>query len=98
MDTGEKSKPYAVIRNQDTVALSDIPVLSYGDFMLFAGEWLTQQTHHCVNYFAYPTSGGLKFIFCLADDGEKNIKVVSHELPTGTKKQLTALTRDFFPM
>ena len=98
METREKTKSYATLTNQGTIALKDVPLLSYGEFIWAAESLLKSEARHCVNYFAYPVPQGLRFIFCVADDVEKNIKVVSHELPSGGKKQLTSLTREYFPM
>ncbi len=97
METAE-GKSYATILNQATISLSDVPVLPYGQFMQTAEALLKSETRHCINYFAYHTPRGLKFIFCVADDAEKNIKIVSHELLSTDKQQLTSLTRNFFPM
>jgi Ni,Fe-hydrogenase III large subunit len=98
METEKSKAPYATLTNPGTIALKEVPVLPYGEFIGVAEELLKSDGRHCVNYYAYPTTGGLKFIFCVADDLEKNIKVVSHELSSNAKKQLASLTRSFFPM
>ncbi len=98
METAEKTKSHATITNQGRIALADVPVLPYGQFVAVAEELLKGETRHCVNYYAYPTAQGLKFILCVADDVEKNISIVSHELSSGTKKQLLSLTKNSFPM
>ncbi len=98
METLEKTKDYASIKNQGTISLQDVPVVSYSKFTAVAGELLGSETRHCVNYYAYPFQKGLKFIFCVADDVEHDIKLVSHELPADNKKQLLSLAREFFSM
>lgn len=89
---------YISIRNQGTVALTDIPVLSYGVFSQVVLSLLSENNNHCVNYYAYRDSGKLKFICCIADDASGNIHVLSHEMKDGANKQLVSLTKDFYPL
>lgn len=98
METLKKTKDYASIKNQGTISLQDVPVMPYAKFTAVAEELLRSETRHCVNYYAYPFQQGLKFIFCVADDAEQDIKIVSHEMAGDSKKQLLSLTREFFPM
>ena len=96
MQTLEKNTTYVTVRNQDSISLADIPVQPYGEFQQTVLRLLTNPNHHCVNYYAYPFNRGLKFICCIADDGDHTIKILSHEL-TG-KRQLTSLAKDHFPL
>ena len=51
------------IKNNQTVSLSDIPELSYNAFLeLNTGLLNGTPERHCVNYFGYRTSHGLKLI------------------------------------
>lgn len=98
METEEKTKQYATISNQGVIPLNEIPVLPYGQFVGVAEELLNHENRHCVSYYAYPSVNGLTFIFCVADDVEKDIKVTSHQMPPSGKRQLLSLTRHSFPM
>jgi Ni,Fe-hydrogenase III large subunit len=89
---------YAIIRNQQTIELSEIPVLPYGEFVTLTLSLLKQEHVHCINYYAYPEGSWLRFICCLADDQANDIKVLRHEMPLGGRMQLLSLTRDHYPM
>ena len=91
-----KTKNYSEIKNQQTVALVDIPVLPYGQFQQDVLNFLQDPQHHCVHYYAFPAGDKLKFICCLADDQAQTIKILSHELHG--KRQLTSLTRDHYAL
>jgi len=90
------AQPFITVSNQSTIKITDIPVLQYGQFYINVIEQMQLPSVHCVNYYAYRTEDLLKFICCLADDGEKNIKIISHELPWKEKMQLTSLTREAY--
>ena len=51
---------------------------------------------HCVNYYAYRKDEILKFICCLADDVEHDIKILSHEMAKKEKMQLTSITSEVY--
>lgn len=80
------------------IAISSIPVLDYGIFYTEVVSLMKQLNIHCVNYYAYWNGDLLKFICCLADDLEKNIKVLSHEMLKKEKMQLTSITREIYAM
>ena len=66
------------IKNNQTVSLSDIPELGYNAFLeLNTGLLNVKTERHCVNYFGYRTSHGLKLICCIADDNLHEILVSS---------------------
>ena len=92
------SSPYCTIKNQSTVSLKEIPILTYGNFYASATELLQEKHNHCVSYYAYPFATGLRFICCLADDLTGDIKILSYELPHDAKKQLLSLTKQFYAM
>lgn len=87
---------FATIKNQDTLALRDLPVLSYADYFALADELLRKEGHHCVSCYGYPKSGKLKLICCIADDFNQTIKVFSSEVTNN--ERLASLAKDHFPM
>jgi len=89
---------YISLRNHTTVSLSDIPVLSYGEFSKVVLSLLSDGSNHCANYYAYRESDKLKFICCIADDATGKIYVLSHQMNDGANKQLLSLTKDFYPL
>ncbi len=95
MNPAEK---FAIINNQDTISLQEIPILRYEEFILTAGTLLKEPGHHCVNYYVYPVSNTLKAICCIADDPGHIIKVMSFELPADRKNQLFSLTKEHYPL
>ena len=88
MNTSVISTNYVAVKNQSTVPLSDIPTLTYGEFSTEVHSLLKKTGCHCVNYYAYPDGGALKFICMIADDAAKDIKILGHEIPAGAKRQL----------
>ena len=92
------SEKYVIIKNQETIPLREIPVFSYDEFFHTVSSELLQEGHHCVNYYAYADSSLLKFICCIADDGQHVIKVLSHEMPINVKQELPSLTQAHYAM
>lgn len=88
----------SVIKNNATVALRDIPVLEYSAFYPAVLEQLKTEGNHCVNYYAFRTENKLKFLCCVADDRQGDIRVFSHEMPEEKRSQLLSLTAEFYPM
>lgn len=93
-----ETKGCTTIKNQGTISLRDVPVLSYDEFYDTMTGLLRETGCHCVNYYAYPQGNTLKFMACVASDPDASVALLSHELPIHEKKPLRALTRDFFPM
>ena len=98
METTAPTIPYISVKNQETVNLSRIPVIDYGKFYAEVIRLMKLPHIHCVNYFAYERRDLLKFICCLADDQEKDIKVLTHELLTKEKVQLPSITTEIYAM
>ncbi len=92
----ETTSTYITIKNQETIPLSLIPVLDYGNFYKEVVALMKAPHIHCVNYYAYQKDETLKFICCLADDVEHNIKIFSHEMAKKEKMQLTSITREVY--
>ena len=61
------------------VQLSEIPVMDYRDFAVEVGRLMDYDEAHCVNYFAFPFNGGLKFICIVANDTDHNLHILTHE-------------------
>jgi Ni,Fe-hydrogenase III large subunit len=87
---------FKVVQNLETVKLADIPVLPYGNFYMQVVDIMQQPHMHCVNYYAFRKNDLLKFICCVADDTDKTIRVLSHELLWKEKMQLTSITREVY--
>jgi Ni,Fe-hydrogenase III large subunit len=92
------NKSYLSVKNNDSIKLSDIPVLPYGNFSIEVVSLLQNPNLHCVNYYAFWQPEHLKFICCLADDESHDIKILSHELPRKEHMQLTSITREVFAL
>lgn len=97
METLIATKPtYASMKNQESISLSKIPILSYSEFYSEVVSLMEQPQIHCVNYYALQEEDILKFICCLADDVAGDIKVFSHEVPKKEKMQLASVTKEVY--
>ena len=92
------STNFATIKNQETLPLRDLPVLPYQEFFAAANELLDKQGYHCVSYYAAPYGIKLKFICCIADDYNHDIKVLSYELDSNTPHHVDSLSKDHYRM
>lgn len=69
---------YLTIVNNQSVPVSEIPVLTYSSFFELNAELLDNNPEsHCVNYFGYKPSTRLRLICCIADDLKHEIYVSS---------------------
>ena len=69
---------YLDIKNNETVPLTNIPLLEYDSFLeLNTGLLEISQNNHCVNYFGQRLTKGIKLFCCVADDAGHTIKVSS---------------------
>jgi Ni,Fe-hydrogenase III large subunit len=69
---------YTTIVNNQTIPVSEIPEMGYGDFIDFNTGFLTDSPEkHCVNYFGYPVGNQIQLICCIADDNTHQIYVSS---------------------
>lgn len=69
---------YITILNNQTVPVSDIPVIKYDSFFELISRLITDNPErHCVNYFGYRTNGFITLICCIADDSSHEIFVTS---------------------
>jgi Ni,Fe-hydrogenase III large subunit len=78
---------YIIIQNNQTIDLSEIPILVYSDFLKANVELLKNDYNHCVNYFGFPLKEGIKLFCCIADDKEKSIYVSSSIIEVGSEKK-----------
>ena len=88
---------YISIHNNQPIALNDIPVLSYDEFLKCNVEMLIDKSEmHCVNYFGYKINEGIKLICCIADDTMQHINVSSAIVDTkSTYPSFTFLNHNF---
>jgi Ni,Fe-hydrogenase III large subunit/NADH:ubiquinone oxidoreductase subunit C len=71
-------KNYISIRNNQKVALKDIPVHRYADFRdINVGLLKDNTSRHCVSYFGFHADEKIKLICCIADDDTHQILVSS---------------------
>ncbi len=86
------------IKNNSAVALKEIPVLRYDDFVGQTLSLLTQPQNHCVSYHAIPEGDKLRVICGIARDDESDIAVYGHLLVRKKLMQLSALSRKCLQM
>ena len=69
---------YITIVNNQTIPVSDIPELSYTEFLeLNTGLLINAPEKHCVNYFGFPVGNQVRLVCCMADDLTHQILVSS---------------------
>jgi Ni,Fe-hydrogenase III large subunit len=98
MSLSETRIEQATIRNQESIALADIPVLPYDQFYHAVASLLKLTENHCINYFVSPIGSVLKFIICIANDKNGAIALMSHELGPDAKKELPSLAKHIFAL
>lgn len=98
MQTITEHDKYVMIRNQGTVSLVDIPVISYNLFLAEVLSLLAQDCNHCVTYYALPFNEKLKFICCVANDDTGDIMVLSHEQNARKGIQLISLAASCYAL
>lgn len=66
------------VKNNETVSLKAIPVLTYDEFLqVNTGMVLKDEAFHCVNYFAVSQDNFLKLFCCIANDSDGTILISS---------------------
>src|ERR1017187_5631757 len=74
---------YTVIKNNEVIPVSQIPVLEYKSFMDTNIFTLMSKPHnHCVSFFGVPSGNKIKLISCIADDEQQVIYVSSSVVDT----------------
>jgi Ni,Fe-hydrogenase III large subunit len=82
--------------NPSSFTLSDIPVLSYTEFVSLIDELMLDEANHCFNYFAIPLDGQYRFICCFGSDVNHTILVFSHEQKDIAGLRLPSITERHF--
>jgi Ni,Fe-hydrogenase III large subunit len=92
-----KDMNYINIRNNQVVAIKDIPVHNYDVFKdINVNLLLGNPARHCVNYFGYKSLDKIKLICCIADDDVHNIFISSAFIsPDFEVASFTALNHNF---
>ncbi len=80
------------IKNNQSVRLCDIPVLSYEEFMELNTGIAGDVYCHCVNYFGMPLGDELRLFCCMADDSSGNILVSSAFIGKDSKNKYPSFT------
>ncbi|MDE7123427.1 MAG: NADH dehydrogenase subunit, partial [Alistipes sp.] len=75
-----------------SVALADIPEVSYAAFYDDLTEKLAQPRYHVAHYFALPDGERLRFYLVLLDDAESRILLASHAMEYYDDTPLPSLT------
>jgi Ni,Fe-hydrogenase III large subunit len=86
------------IKNNQTVKLNEINILSYDNFSVIVLDLLNNKQKHCVTYFAYHNSADLQFFMAIADDVNHDIIILSHILKANEKQELNSLTQNIFAL
>ncbi len=69
---------YAILYNNQTIGLSEIPETSYRVFFDTNVDLLSDNVErHCVNYFGFKTGDKIKLYCCIADDESHQIYISS---------------------
>src|SRR5258706_3934406 len=98
MNLSETKIEFITIKNQESIALKNVPVLPYEQFYGAIASLLRLPENHCVNYYAYPAGNQLKFVACVANDKDGTIAVASHEMAAAQKKELSGPSREVLSM
>jgi len=86
-----KTTEYLPVKNNQVIALKDIPEYDYAFFLeLNTGFLKDCPSRHCVNYFGYHTRHDIKLICCMADD-ETHLIYISSSL-VGRASNLASFT------
>ena len=86
------------IKNNESVQLDEIKILSYNNFSSIVLDLLSDEQKHCVNYYAYRNDTNLQFIMAIADDENQDIIILSHLLKSSEKQELNSLTQTIFAL
>jgi len=65
------------VKNNQRILTSDIPVLSYEEFLEMNTKIISDVYFHCVNYFAWPQDHNIRLFCCIADDTTGHILISS---------------------
>jgi Ni,Fe-hydrogenase III large subunit len=69
---------YLIIKNNQSVPISDIPEVHYNSFLVLnTGLVAENMARHCVNYYGFREGDTIKLICCIADDNDHTVYVSS---------------------
>jgi Ni,Fe-hydrogenase III large subunit len=69
---------YLIIKNNQSVPISDIPEVHYNSFLVLnTGLVAENMARHCVNYYGFREGEAIKLICCIADDNDHTVYVSS---------------------
>lgn len=83
---------YVKINNGQSVKIADIPVIPYKNFFFEVNHLLDNKHNHCVNYYGVEGEDKIQFFCIIANDAERMLYVLSHEMPSVGRKQLESIT------
>ncbi len=86
------------IKNNESVALDKVKILSYHDFSSKAISILSDVQNHCLTYFAYRIHDDLQFIMAIADDANHDIIILSYILKSTEEQELNSLSQTVFAL
>lgn len=86
------------IKNGQCVNLDNIGILPYIDFYNSILKLFENEENHCVLYYSVPIDENLRFIMAVANDKTQDIKLLSHIIQVGEKKELDSLTEKIFAL
>jgi len=89
---------FATTTNPGTLAMKDIPVLSYSEYMHNIDALLREDRHHCVACYGYQLPGKIQMICCIADDHTHTIKIFSTLADASLPSRVASLAKEHFPM
>ena len=93
-----KLKEIPRIKNNQSIVIAAIKLLSYEEFSSFVIQLLKQEKRHCVSYFAFKNDADLQFIMAIADDDNHDIIILSHLLKVSNQQELNSLTQHIFAL
>jgi hypothetical protein len=88
--------PYAIISNNSTILISDIPVLPYALFSEELFRIMGSKNNHCLNYYCVRDTEKFKFYCFIGNDISHEIYLLSHEHIIIDEVILESITPHFF--
>lgn len=90
---------HIILKNGQSVAIRNIPVLEYPLFRKHILQLLEDNSCHCLNYYGYKKNEKLLHLLCcIGNDNTSEIYVSSFEYDLTKKKSLDSITREYFGM
>lgn len=83
---------YVTTKNNSTIPLGEIPVVTYDDFLEMNIKLIKHETHHCVSYFGFFYKNKIKLICSIANDSDASILISSAEIDPSSKQEYPSFT------